>query len=370
MPSGEWSAASARVKPATAALVVSYCRLPPPATTERTEATLTMAPPLLRRISGTAALAQKTYPIRLTSRISPQLAALASSTFSYLRMPALLMRMSRCPNFCAAPLTKSRHTASVPTSACVKATLAPAVSSSAATRSPRSPSRSQNATLAPSATKRLTVASPIPDAPPVTAATLPSNRPMFATFHHIAKRASTIRRIHPAGTALLARPGCPTLTDCGSFEPQLSGPFDGLTRSGLGRIEPLPLAWSCDRLRRPFRQAARSDVAPPITGEPFRTHRKGPSNRSTLRRLSSARIPDDGARRSHRDLGRRAADRARCRHDRHRRPAETQGGVVTSPTPGGHGVVRPHALQPAQRQALGCDRADHAQAARDPCPRV
>src|SRR6516165_4217385 len=71
-------------------------------------------------------------------------------------MPALLMRMSRRPNFCAAPLMKSRHTASVPTSARVKATLAPAVSSSAATRSPRSPSRSQNATLAPSATKRLT----------------------------------------------------------------------------------------------------------------------------------------------------------------------------------------------------------------------
>jgi hypothetical protein len=31
--------------------------------------------------------------------------------------------------------------------------------------------------------KRLTVASPIPDAPPVTAATLPSSLPMFATFH-------------------------------------------------------------------------------------------------------------------------------------------------------------------------------------------
>src|SRR5438552_7018282 len=114
--------------------------------------------------------------------ISFQLAALASSTFSYLRMPALLMRMSRRPNFCAAPLTKSRHAASIPTSACVKATLAPVVSSSAATRWPRSPSRSQNATLAPSPTKRLTVASPIPDAPPVTAATLPSSLPMFATF--------------------------------------------------------------------------------------------------------------------------------------------------------------------------------------------
>src|SRR5438270_8577717 len=137
--------------------------------------------------------------------ISFQLAALASSTFSYLRMPALLMRMSRRPNFSAAPLTKARHAASVPTSACEKATLAPAVSSSAATRSPRSPSRSQNATLAPSATKRLTVASPIPDAPPVTAATLPSSLPMFATLHCITKRASTIRRIHPAGTALLAQ---------------------------------------------------------------------------------------------------------------------------------------------------------------------
>jgi hypothetical protein len=139
----------------------------------------------------------------LTLRISFQLAALASSTFSYLRMPALLMRMSRRPNFCAAPLTKARHAASVPTSACVKATLAPAVSSSAATRWPRSPSRSQNATLAPSATKRLTVASPIPDAPPVTAATLPSNLPMFAALHCIAKRASTMR---PAGTAFLAPP--------------------------------------------------------------------------------------------------------------------------------------------------------------------
>src|SRR6266481_970098 len=43
---------------------------------------------------------------------------------------------------------------------------------------------------------------------------VPSSLPMFATFHCIAKRASTIRRTHPAGTALLARPGCPTLTGC------------------------------------------------------------------------------------------------------------------------------------------------------------
>jgi len=35
-----------------------------------------------------------------------------------------------------------------------------------------------------------------------------------------------------------------------SFGRPLSGPFDGLTRSDLGRIEPLPLAWSGDRFRR------------------------------------------------------------------------------------------------------------------------
>src|SRR5499427_8746029 len=109
-------------------------------------------------------------------------------------MPALLTRMSRRPNFCAAPLTKSRHAASVPTSACVKTTLAPTVSSSAATRWPRPPSRSQNATLAPSATKRLTVASPIPDAPPVTAATLPSSLPMLPPF--IALRSTHLHDRH------------------------------------------------------------------------------------------------------------------------------------------------------------------------------
>jgi hypothetical protein len=74
-------------------------------------------------------------------------------------------------------------------------------------RRPRSPSRSQNATLAPSATKRLTVASPIPDAPPVTAANLPLSLPMFAASHCITKRAPTIR---PSGghclVGFVARP--------------------------------------------------------------------------------------------------------------------------------------------------------------------
>src|SRR5205823_2508923 len=175
-------------------------------------------------------------------------------------MPALLTRMSRRPNVCAAPLTKARHAASVPTSACVKATLAPAVSSSAATRWPRSPSRSQNATLAPSATKRLTVASPIPDAPPVTAATLPSSLPMFATLHCFAKRASTIRRIHPAGTALLAPAWVSDLNRLRKLQASAFGTFRWLTPSDFGRIEPLPLAWSRDRLRRYFAVGAFTHV--------------------------------------------------------------------------------------------------------------
>src|SRR5689334_22616710 len=54
----------------------------------------------------------------------------------------------------------------------------PLAAISAATRWPRSTSRSAKATCAPSAMKRRTVASPIPDAPPVTAATFPLSCPI------------------------------------------------------------------------------------------------------------------------------------------------------------------------------------------------
>jgi len=78
------------------------------------------------------------------------------------------------------------------------------------------------------------------------AATLPSSLPMFATFHCIRKRAPTIRRIHPAGTALLAWPECPTPTGCGILRPPLSD-LSLLTWVELGRSRP---AWSGDRFRR------------------------------------------------------------------------------------------------------------------------
>jgi hypothetical protein len=45
-------------------------------------------------------------------------------------------------------------------------------------------------------------------------------------------------------------------------------------------------------------------------------------------------------------------------------PLKPRGGVVAGATPGGERVVRPYPLQPAQRQALGCDRGGHASIAR------
>ena len=77
-------------------------------------------------------------------------------------------------------------------------------------------------------------------------------------------------------------------------------------------------------------------------------------------------IRDDGARLPHRRRRRRRPDRARRRSDRHRRPAEARGGAQRRAPAGGQRMVRPHPLQPAQRQGAECRRAGHAPAARKP----
>src|SRR5436309_2448632 len=91
-------------------------------------------------------------------------------------MPALLTRTSSRPKRSAACWTKAAASASRSMCASTKSAWPPLASISAATRLPRSTSRSANATLAPSATNRRTVASPMPDAPPVTAAIFPVSR--------------------------------------------------------------------------------------------------------------------------------------------------------------------------------------------------
>src|SRR4029453_4425803 len=93
-------------------------------------------------------------------------------------MPALFTRTSSRPKRSAACLTKPAASTSRPMSASTKSAWPPLASISASTRLPRSASRSANATFAPSAANRRTVASPMPDAPPVTAAIFPLSRPM------------------------------------------------------------------------------------------------------------------------------------------------------------------------------------------------
>src|SRR5256885_15371855 len=93
-------------------------------------------------------------------------------------MPALLTRTSSRPKRSAACWTKAAASASRSMCASTKSAWPPLASISAATRLPRSTSRSANTTLAPSATNRRTVASPMPDPPPVTAAIFPLSRAM------------------------------------------------------------------------------------------------------------------------------------------------------------------------------------------------
>src|SRR5439155_23650136 len=83
------------------------------------------------------------------------------------------------PKRCAACRTKAAASASRSMCASTNTTSPPLAASSAATPLPRSASRSAKATVAPSVTNRRTVASPIPEAPPVTAATFPFSRAMF-----------------------------------------------------------------------------------------------------------------------------------------------------------------------------------------------
>src|SRR5436853_4166838 len=90
--------------------------------------------------------------------------------------------MSSRPKRCAACRTKAAASSSRSTCASRNTTSPPLAAISAATRLPRSTSRSAKATLAPSVTNRRTVASPIPEAPPVTAATFPFSRAMPDTL--------------------------------------------------------------------------------------------------------------------------------------------------------------------------------------------
>src|SRR4051794_27528834 len=92
-------------------------------------------------------------------------------------MPAFANAMSSRPNRSTAVETSCSTSASADTSPATVTTASP---SSLATGSSASPFRSPTTTRPPSATMRRVVASPMPDAPPVTIATLPSKRVVMA----------------------------------------------------------------------------------------------------------------------------------------------------------------------------------------------
>src|SRR6056297_542109 len=91
-------------------------------------------------------------------------------------MPALLTSTSKPPNERTAQSTTFAAALSSETSALTNSTPWLVSLRSLASCRPRSPSQSANTTCAPSPMRRRTVASPMPDAPPVTTATLPEKR--------------------------------------------------------------------------------------------------------------------------------------------------------------------------------------------------
>src|SRR5262245_14395211 len=97
-------------------------------------------------------------------------------------MPAFAMAQSSRPNVSTHCATASRLLSMDRTSPRIAAIRAPWSRRSA---SRPSSDRSRIATRAPSATKRSTIACPRPDPPPVTSATCPSSRPMFASFNYL-----------------------------------------------------------------------------------------------------------------------------------------------------------------------------------------
>src|SRR5690606_15960282 len=99
-----------------------------------------------------------------------------SATVVRLMMPALLTRISIVPIQSAASAATACHSSGLVTSRRAKRTACPASDNSRSRATPSASSTSAMTTLAPSDARSLTSASPCPRAPPVTMASLFSNR--------------------------------------------------------------------------------------------------------------------------------------------------------------------------------------------------
>src|SRR5437588_586836 len=136
-----------------------------------------MEPPPRSCMEGSTAWVTARTPRRLTPSTTSHMSSSVAVNQPKRSVPALLTTISSGPTASAAAATPAR---AEPASATSISTAAP--SSSPATSRAPARSRSAIATRAPSAARRRAVAAPMPDAPPVTGAGLPSSRMRRAPY--------------------------------------------------------------------------------------------------------------------------------------------------------------------------------------------
>jgi len=142
-------------------------------------------------ICRAAACATRNAPFRLTRSTASKSASEMSRKSAALMTAALFTSTSRAPNAATVAATMASTSAFDPTSQATNRALAP---NSLAAASPASRATSAITTCAPSATKRPAHALPMPFAPPVISATLPSSLPIPLSS---AGEGRTIRRRSP-----------------------------------------------------------------------------------------------------------------------------------------------------------------------------
>ena len=155
---------------------------------------LTIDPPPACFIASTACLVPRNTPREFTA-ISWSHASVSSMSVTALPlMPALFTRMSSFPYFCTVASTTAFQSSSLVTSRRMNSAVPLARVMSAAIFLPSSSSMSAITTVAPSLAKRRAVAAPMPEAAPLTIATLPSRRMFVPPGFPDAYRPATIRR--------------------------------------------------------------------------------------------------------------------------------------------------------------------------------
>src|SRR5918994_3945835 len=294
IPSGRWSAAMARVSESTAPLVALYRARSGRPAVAAIEQVLTIAARPERRRWGKAARVVRTRRRRLTPRTRRHSSMGVSSTVPWAPMPALLTRTSSPPQRSAtAAMAAPTEVWSVTSATKGSGLSAPSTGSAAADGS-----RSRAATLAPRAASSRTVASPIPEPPPVTAATRPSNsrgtaRPprqdqdrgkdrIFAV--PVSTAVGEEQPVSTKDTAIRATSGTSTSRSAGT----------------LGSVPCTPRA-STPRSRGVVRAADRPDLG--RHGNP-RPARQRPAGRSPGRHRRAAVVGPPGPRRGRRPPGR------------------------------------------------------------------